>query len=339
MKKALRFTLKVLFTLLIAILLFSIIMYLVTTGDYSVSQTIEEDKSIPHIEINDVVFHAETFGNDTNQTVIVIHGGPGNDYRYLLPLKELAKKYFVVFYDQRGTGLSTRVDEEEQSLEISINDLANIIDYYSPEKKVNLIGHSWGAMLASGYMAQNPERVAKAVLAEPGMLTSEKALEYMQAFQIKMSWPVIKAMTRILFESFHLNNADKQARIDYVFGEIVTLDMEGNPMRRYFCDENIENTYMPFWRFSGLASQTIRKKGMDENGDMNIDLVSGLGNYTRKVLFVTGECSQILGEDFQQGHMKYFPNAEMVVIKDAGHTMFGEKPGESLEIIERYFKE
>jgi len=339
MKKVLKISLKVLLALLTIVLLFCVIMYLVTTGDYSVPQTAENDKSIPHIEINEVVFHAETFGNDTNQTVIIIHGGPGNDYKYLLPLKALAKEYFLVFYDQRGTGLSPRVGKEEQSLEICLEDLASIIDYYSPDKQVNLIGHSWGAMLASGYMAQHPERVYKAVLAEPGMLTTKKAQEYLEAFQIKMNWAGMKAMIRILFESFHLNNADKQARIDYIFGEIVSLDMEGNPMRKYFCDEDIENAYLPYWRLGGLASQTIRKKGMDKEGNMIIDLVSGLENYTRKVLFVAGACSQIIGEEFQQGHMKYFPNAEMHVIEDAGHTMFGEKPGESMEIIDRYFKE
>jgi len=339
MKKALKIFLRILFASLIALVLFNIIMYLLSSGDYSVPNTVEHDNSIPHIDIDGVVFHAETFGNDTNQTVIVIHGGPGNDYRYLLPLKDLADEYFLVFYDQRGTGLSPRVGEEEHSLEISLKDLADIVDYYSPDKQVYLIGHSWGAMLASGYMAQYPGRVSKAVLAEPGMLTSEKAAEYLEAFKIKMNWKGLKALIRILFESFHMRNVDKQARIDYVFGEMGTLDMEGNPMLKYFCDEDFENAYLPYWRLSGLASQTIRKKGMDENGNMIIDLVSGIENYSNKVLFIAGECSQIIGEAFQEDHMKYFPLAEMVVIKDAGHTMFGEKTGESLEIIKTYFTE
>ena len=106
--------------LLILLFVFSISMYFITSGDYSVAKTIEDDKTIPHIEIGNVVFHAETFGNDSNETVIIIHGGPGNDYRYLLPLKALSEDYFVVFYDQRGTGLSPRIDEEEQSLENSL---------------------------------------------------------------------------------------------------------------------------------------------------------------------------------------------------------------------------
>jgi len=339
MKKILKITGKLLSGFLILVILLSLILFFITRGDYSVPKTVESDLSIPHIEINSVIFHAETFGNDTNKTVIVIHGGPGNDYRYLLPLKALSEKYFVVFYDQRGTGLSPRVDASQHSLEISLKDLSNIIDYYSPNKEVNIIGHSWGAMLASGYIAQHPERVGKAVFAEPGMLTSEKVKEYMQKFKIDFNWNVVKSMVLIAFESLHLKNPDKQGRIDYIFGKIGTLDVDGNPLQKYFCDEDINNGYLPFWRLSGVASQSIMKKGMDEYGNIQIDLVSGLEKYTNKVLFVVGECNQIIGEEFQKGHMKYFPKAEMIVVKDAGHTMFGEKPEECIEIIGQYFEE
>ena len=339
MKKILKLTGKILLGILVGLIVFIISLYFITSGDYSVPETVAEDNTIPHIKINNVVFHSETFGNDTNETVIVIHGGPGNDYRYLLPLKKLSKNYFVVFYDQRGSGLSPRVDKEEHSLENSLKDLESIIEYYSPVKKVNIIGHSWGAMLASGYIAQNPERVKKAVLAEPGMLTSKKAAEYMQKFKVDLNWNVIKAITRTVFESLHIKNADKQARIDYIFGKIGTINIEGNPMRKYFCDERIDNAYMPFWRFSGVASQAIIKKGMDKNGNIQIDLVSGLENYTNKVLFITGACNKIIGKEYQEDHMKHFNNAEMIVIKGAGHTMFGEKTEESLDIINKYFEE
>ncbi|MDZ7725774.1 MAG: alpha/beta hydrolase [candidate division KSB1 bacterium] len=337
MKKIFKIAGKLLLGFLILLILLSLTLFLITRGDYSVPYTVEKDTTIPHIEIDNVIFHAETFGNDTNKTVIVIHGGPGNDYRYLLPLKELSKKYFVVFYDQRGTGLSPRVDAGEHSLDNSLKDLGNIINYYAPNDKVNIIGHSWGAMLATGYIAQYPERVSKAIIAEPGMLTSEKGKEYMQKFKIDFGWNVLKSMTLIVFESLHLKNTDKQSRIDYIFGKIGTLDVKGNPMRKYFCNKDITNGYLPFWRLSGVASQSIIKKAMDENGNIQIDLVSGLENYTNKVLFIVGECNQIIGEEFQQGHIKYFPNAKMIVVKDAGHTMFGEKPEECIEIIEKYF--
>ena len=57
----------------------------------------------------------------------------------------------------------------------AISDLDSIVDHYGQGNRVNLIGHSWGAMLVSAYLGQYPEKVDHAVLAEPGFLTSDFA--------------------------------------------------------------------------------------------------------------------------------------------------------------------
>lgn len=212
-----------------------ITFYLLTMGDYNVAQTAEQDPSIPHIKIGNTIFHSETFGSDTNEVVIVIHGGPGNDYRYLLPLKELSDDYYVVFYDQRGTGLSPRVPADQHSLEQSLQDLHDIINYYADSKKVNLIGHSWGAMLVSGYIGQHPENINKAVLAEPGLLTTEKAKEFIKKFTPKPSFKMIVHVAKTWFQSLHIDSPDDQAGEDYFFLNLALGDdTEGNPMAGYF---------------------------------------------------------------------------------------------------------
>jgi proline iminopeptidase len=88
----------------------------------------------------------------------------------------------VVFFDQRGVGLSPRVNPEEITLESALADLDSIVDYYGDGEQVNLVGHSWGAMLVSAYLGQQPEKVDHAVLAEPGFLTSEFAEEWAEEF-------------------------------------------------------------------------------------------------------------------------------------------------------------
>jgi len=194
-------------------------------------------------------------------------------------------------------------------------------------------------MLGSGYTAKNPSRVKKLVLAEPGMLNNAKAKEYMKKFKVEFSFNMLRYATTIAFESLHLKNDDKQAALDYIFGRITGLDVKENPMRKYFCNEDMKTAHLPSWRIGATASMEIMQKGMDKDGNIIIDLVSGIENYKDKVLFLVGECNQIIGEDFQKGHVKLFPNAEMKVIKDAGHTMLGEKPKESMRIIREYFKE
>jgi pimeloyl-ACP methyl ester carboxylesterase len=60
---------------------------------------------------------------------------------------------------------------------------------------------------------------------------------------------------------------------------------------------------------------------------------------TSKVLLMASRCNTIIGMEQQKVHLTYYPNAELVVIEDAGHTMFGEQPEKSPEIIRKYFNE
>ncbi|MCB0084546.1 MAG: hypothetical protein KDE47_26585, partial [Caldilineaceae bacterium] len=116
---------------LIGVLLFAVVgLFVGTAGDHSVPDTVTTDPTLPHVEIDGVTFHAETFGEPQNPTVVVVHGGPGGDYGYLLNLHQLADAYHVVFYDQRGAGLSPRVAAAQLSLASSIEDLHRIVTHY-----------------------------------------------------------------------------------------------------------------------------------------------------------------------------------------------------------------
>lgn len=113
-----------------------------TSKGYEVAPTVEQDPSIPHVTLDRVVLHAETFGDPQHPPVIVVYGGPGWDYRSLLPIKAVGDQFFVIFYDQRGTGLSPRVEAEELTLESTLADLDALVDHYGQGCKVALIRHS-----------------------------------------------------------------------------------------------------------------------------------------------------------------------------------------------------
>ena len=141
--------------------LFAISVWLFATG-FTVPDTVERDRSLPTVELNGYPFHAETFGEPDRPVVIVLHGGPGADYRYLYPLKALADEHLVVFYDQRGTGLSPRVPAEQITLQVFLDDLDAFVAAFGKGRPVHLVGHSWGAMLASAYAGAHPHKVGKA---------------------------------------------------------------------------------------------------------------------------------------------------------------------------------
>src|SRR5262252_8407662 len=84
-----------------------------------VPPTVAEDRALPASEMNGSRFHVETRGDPSKPVIVMLHGGPGGDYRSLLRLSDrfegysLADDYFLVYWDQRGAGLSERVDRAE----------------------------------------------------------------------------------------------------------------------------------------------------------------------------------------------------------------------------------
>lgn len=144
-----------------------------------VPKTVDQDSALPSISINGARLHAEAFGPENGTIVIPLHGGPGGDYRYLLHCKDLADKGCrVVFYDQRGSGLSQRFPKKsytslgEGAVDLMYDELHAVIAYYrkNPGQKVVLLGHSWGGMLASGYTGKYPNDIQGLIVCEPGGL-------------------------------------------------------------------------------------------------------------------------------------------------------------------------
>ena len=120
MKRILKYLGIILGGLLIILLLSAAGLYVATRGDYQVPATVMDDPGLSRLVIDGYTFHGEIFGQSDNPVVIVLHGGPGGDYRSLLGLQALADEYFVVFYDQRGAGLSERVPAEQLTLASSL---------------------------------------------------------------------------------------------------------------------------------------------------------------------------------------------------------------------------
>lgn len=308
-----------------------ILMFMLTIGEYPVPMTVTDDPSVPHVTINGVVFHAETFGDSANPVVIVVHGGPGWDYRSLLPLKNLSDEFFVVFYDQRGTGLSARVDPNQLTLESALLDMDSIVDYFANGKKVNLIGHSWGAMLVSGYVGKHPEKISHAVLAEPGFLTTEMMREAGIRFGPRWESGFLLRATKAWFQSLHINETDKHAASDYFMGQVAPY---ANP--EYYCNGIVPEIGAMHWRVGSQAMQAVLRSAMDSHGHIDINLIEGVNRFKDPVLFLVSECNSLIGKSHQLKQAKFFPNAKLVVIKGSGHMMFGERPDESITIVREY---
>ena len=87
----------------------------------------------------------ELCGNPNGKPAVFLHGGPGADYRNGLNVKQLADAgYYVVFYDQRGSGLSKRHPSDIYTINLMTDDLKAVIQHYrrSATQKIFLFGSS-----------------------------------------------------------------------------------------------------------------------------------------------------------------------------------------------------
>lgn len=313
------------------------LFYLLTMGEYPVAETVAQDPSLPYITIDGVTYHAQTFGDQSNPVVITAHGGPGSDYRSILSLQALFDEYFVVFFDQRGAGLSPRVNPEEITLESAVADLDSIVDYYGNGEKVNLVGHSWGAMLTSAYLGQHPEKVDHAVLAEAGFLTSKFAEKWAEATKMRFSMDLLYHFLKTKFESLHINGPDDHASDDYFAHQMNLYQGSDHPQAGYRCEGETPKE-SESWRFGTGANDALFQQAIDADGNFDINLVAGVENFDNTVLFIAGECQTVIGAEWQQGQMEFFPSAELTIIPDAGHEMFLENPEASIEVVRAYLK-
>jgi len=316
--------------------------YLTYSGQYVVPATTTDDPSLSSRSIAGYRYHLEVFGLPTRPVVVLLHGGPGGDYRSLLPLKPLSDDYQLVFYDQRGSGLSPRVPDEQINLDQFVEDLHGVVSSVSPHSPVRLIGHSWGAMLAAAYLDRYPDTVSHAVLAEPAFLTAEQGNQWYEAIgegKPPLSWPLVSGAWRSLMQSLYVYGPDEDARRDFFTRAAMELDVPRHPLAGYYCDSDPKSAYLPVWRMGSRTFRAMLESGRD-GGRFTRDMVSTRAKrYPHKVLFVAGRCNTIIGPDIQRQNLGLFSSAELAVIEDAGHTMFGERPEASLAVLRRYLAE
>ncbi|MBO6719657.1 MAG: alpha/beta hydrolase [Rhizobiaceae bacterium] len=296
--------------------------------------TVDHDSSVPSIVLNDYKFHSQTIGDAENPVIIALHGGPGGDYRNLLPTAPLANDNLLVFYDQRMTGLSSRQFDGEISLKSYFDDLDAFVDHFGRGRKVVLLGHSWGAMMASGYVGMHPQKVSKIILIEPGIMRPDLATAFTEA-QGGPGWDAYPYLALVWLNSLRVDiSRDRYAREDYMIsnaykyiggqgvhcGDVIPANFEGWRASRKVLDENI----IAYARDPELFAR--------------LDFISDAHKFEGETLFLASSCNTVYGAEYQEQHLPYFQNAKLEIVEDAGHFIFYDQPERSLHLIREFLR-
>jgi proline iminopeptidase len=319
---------------LYGVLLFlALVLLLVLVKPIHVPRTVQFDAFLPSTEINGYRFHTEVFGAPDSPPIIVVHGGPGQGYGYMSALKDLSDEYRVIFYDQRGAGLSPRVGSENLSIDQNLDDLHAIIEHFSSGSRVKLIGHSWGGALVIAYLSEHPERVSQAVVIEPAFLyPGAPVREWSEQFrkEVLPFWDIAPNLVAYPF----VRREDGQEGYDYVATRVANKNRPGPPY-------NCPGQGLPphtFQRLGYEAYRSIYQPIIDDPGSFTGNFTDGISEYHGDLMLISTECS-ILGHEFQEKYNLPRLPAQTVHVRAAntGHNVLTLEPEWSLRTIGEFF--
>lgn len=287
-----------------------------------VPKTVMEDASLPSINSNGNKLHSQAFGPAEGTLIICIHGGPGANFKSLLNSKSLADKgYRVVFYDQIGSGLSQRLQKESYLTHgnnainnIFLEELKAIIAYYKiqPSQKVILLGHSWGAMLATAFAGKYPNEINGLILGEPGGLKWNDVKEYVENSLSFGLWSEAFNDATYL-DQFITGKENQHAILDYK-----TSLLSANNNNVGDIPSNLGSNEM-FYK-SSREGAVINAAMFEIGEEFKPDLSVGINQFQPKVLFFYSSNNKAYADSWAAKISSVYVNKELIKIEGVGHS-------------------
>ncbi len=285
-------------------------------------KTVMEDPTLPSINVNGAKLHAQAFGPEDGTLIICLHGGPGANFHYLLNCKSLADKgYRVIFYDQRGSGLSQRfpkewyLDHGADAIDKAFyGDLNGIINHYkiNSNQKVVLLGHSWGAMLATSYAGKYPNKINGLILAEPGGLKWSDVFQYVGNSRSFKLWS--EALNDATYlDQFMTGKENEHNILDYKMALISTSNAIIGDIKSNLGANGI---YYKSVRYGAVISAAMFETGKKYNPDFSM----GISQFQPKVQFFYSSNNKAYPDSWAEKITSVYLNKEVIKVNGVGHS-------------------
>jgi len=276
--------------------------------------------------------------------IVYLDGGPGGAVtkgliEIMTPFAE--DGYDVYVYDQVGSGWSGRLaDIREYTADRHKRDLEAIVLQTGAEKVI-LIGQSWGAILAALYAADHPGGVAKMILTGPGPI---------QPLHPELA--SLPAPDSLHPRAPYYSNRDGNERANNLrtramemiatcFGRRLAGDREADDFAAYLgsnvnwstvCDTALINR-SPARGGAGYYVQVMTVRSFRDLPDPR----PKLKNSPIALLVLKGQCdNQKWG--FTNEYLQLFPHHRLIVVPDAGHEIYRERPQRYLAAIRDFLQ-
>lgn len=274
-------------------------------------------------------------GPVSGDPIVFLHGGPGvadmrGDLDFFASLAETGRE--VILYDQVGAGHSERLDDPTAyTLERDRADLEALLEELGVGRAV-LIGHSYGGTLAAAFAAEHPDRVSGLVFLAPGAVR-EHPRAYGTGMVDRLTPQQRNALNGLLFQPRSL------------FGWLLT---QANPRaaHAFAGDREMDARYDRIYEASlpGLFCRVPPAEGDPPRGLGSYtnamvrrvpDLRPALAGVTAPAIVIKPQCDY-LPWTFGTDLVDALPDADLVYLRGAGHSLYVERREEVRSLIQAF---
>ncbi len=279
------------------------------------------------IDVGGASLHVELEGRGV--PFVLINGGPGGTHHDFHPWFSRANGYArVVYYDQRGCGLSDfSPGEKGYSVEQAVEDLDALRKALGFKKWV-VLGYSYGGFLAQLYAVHHPENVSGLILlgASTGLNVDDgpsRQGDYLSEAE-KKRLEEVRGEVNAYAESHRLSRQDRLAVLIY------NNNLNGDWKR--------QNFFKPGPEDMARAARYGWVNDRDFNGVLNRsegywDLGGAFQGCPIPTLILEGRYDLTWSEKKKDMIKGNHPGAWMVVFENAGHGIYDEQPGEFFRVL------
>ncbi|NNE28571.1 MAG: alpha/beta fold hydrolase [Saprospiraceae bacterium] len=277
------------------------------------------------IEINQTQHYYNFVGE--GDTLVVLHGGPGLSHHYLKPQLDslLASEFTLLYYDQRGSGWTEgEKDTIQLHIESFVQDLDQLRDHFELSK-LNLLGHSFGGLLAMYYGIEFPNKVNSLVLVD----TDAASYALRTPYQIKMINSRLTERQNAYLDSLEQTDEFKN------YDPKVYEDYYQTFLTSYFADPaDAAKVHLGF-----------DSKNVPKISSTNSRVRSNLGKYDIHGKHTIIDCKTLI----MQGNESVFsvegamaihdqiPNSEIHLFDDCGHFEYIEAPDKFKKLVLNFY--
>lgn len=282
--------------------------------------------------VDDVNLWVEQVGEGI--PLVLISGGPGTSHHYFHPHFSRAASFSkLIYYDMRGVGLSDYNPNDGFSIQQAVEDLENLrlkLGY----DKWNLMGMSFGGVIAQVYALSYPHRLSSMILVSSALPMAIdigigiRQYDYM-SIQERDRINQIYNIGGVRTAPVHSDAVNPSLQMQMLYNAFSNGDWKRRHLGKW--EEEDIATYA---RYELVHARNYYKNMLDDY--FKYDLSGAFKSCPIPTLLIEGKWNLAYGEDKWSIMKEQFPNAEKTYFEDAGHIPYEDKPEEFFKVLETF---